>query len=90
MGSIATSQTPWTMSYMVTEPALPSIWVKFAESTPSVPIDLSMSTWLLKIQLHVSRNNPHNQSLMSSAIAAKAKSGMPNRTVANRRVPANA
>lgn len=60
---------------MVTLSELPSICVKSAESTPSVPMDLSMPTWLLKIRLHVSRRRPQSHAFTSSAIKANAGSG---------------
>ena len=72
MGRMAFSHTPRTMSYMVTVPALPSICVKSAERTPSVPMDASTCTWLSKIQLQTPRRVSHSQELMSSAMAANA------------------
>ena len=43
MGRIAACHTPRTRSYIVTSPALPSIWAKSAASTPSAPMERSMS-----------------------------------------------
>ena len=75
MGRMAASHTPRTRSYIVTSPALPSICAKSAASTPSVPIDLSMSVCPANIQLQVSRSTPHSHALMSSAIPANAGAG---------------
>ena len=56
-------------------PAVPSIWSKGFESTPSTPIDPSTSAWAPNIQLQVSRRTPHIHELMSSAIDAQAGVG---------------